>query len=49
MNEADLYNIQRRKFQIDNLNKNIKTMKKNFFKLKYICKLNKRKVNAFES
>ena len=49
MNEADLYSMQRRKFQMDNLDENIKTMKKKIKKIKHICKLNKRKVNAFEN
>ena len=48
MNEADLYSMQRRKFQMDNLDENIRTMKKKINKIKHICKINKKKVNAFE-
>ena len=49
MNEADLYSMQRRKFQMDNLDENIRTMKKKIKKIKHICKTNKKKVNAFEN
>ena len=49
MNEADLYSMQRRKFQMDNLDENIRTMKKKINKIKHICKTNKKKVNAFEN
>ena len=48
MNEADLYIMQRRKFQMDNVYENIRTMKKKIKKIKHICKTNKKKVNAFE-
>ena len=48
MNEADLYSMQRRKFQMDNVDENIRTMKKKIKKIKHICKTNKKKVNAFE-
>ena len=49
MNEADLYSMQRRKFQMDNVDENIRTMKKKIKKIKHICKTNKKKVNAFEN
>ena len=49
MNEADLYSMQRRKFQMDNLDENIRTMKKKIKKIKHICKTNKKKLNAFEN
>ena len=48
MNEADLYSMQRRKFQMDNVDENIRTMKKKIKKIKHICKTNEKKVNAFE-
>ena len=48
MNEADLYSMQRRKFQMDNLDENIKTMKKKIKKIKHTCKINRKKVNALE-
>jgi len=48
MNEADLYSMQRRKFQMDNVDENIRTMKKKIKKIKHISKTNKKKVNAFE-
>ena len=48
MNEADLYSLQRRKYKMQNLDENIKTMKKKIKKLKHICKLNKKKKSAFE-
>ena len=49
MNEADLYSLQRRKFKMQNLDENIKTMKKKIKKLKHLCKLNKKKLAAFEN
>ena len=49
MNEADLYSMQRRKFQADNLDENIRTMKKKIKKIKHICKTNRKKVKAFEN
>ena len=49
MNEADLYSLQRRKYKMQNMDENIKTMKKKIKKLKHICKLNKKKLNAFEN
>ena len=49
MNEADLYSLQRRKFKMQNLEENIKTMKKKIKKLKHLCKLNKKKLIAFEN
>ena len=48
MNEADLYSLQRRKFKMQNLDENIITMKKKINKLKHICKVNKKKIIAFE-
>jgi len=49
MNEADLYSLQRRKFKNQNVDENIKSMKKNVKKYKYKCKLNKKKMNVFEN
>ena len=49
MNEADLYSLQRRNFKMQNLDENIKTMKKKIRKLRHICKINKKKVMAFEN
>ena len=49
MNEADLYSLQRRNFKMQNLDENIKTMKKKIKKLRHICKINKKKVMAFEN
>ena len=48
MNEADLYSLQRRKFKVQDLDENIKTMKKKIKKIRHICKTNKKKVEAFE-
>ena len=49
MNEADLYSLQRRKFKMQNLEENIKTMKKKIKKIRHICKLNKKKIIVFEN
>ena len=49
MNEADLYSLQRRKFNYLNVDENIKNMKKKVKKYKYKCKLNKKKMNVFEN
>ena len=49
MNEADLYSLQRRNFKMQNIDENIKTMKKKIKKLRHICKINKKKVMAFEN
>jgi hypothetical protein len=49
MNEADLYSLQRRKFINQNVDENIKNMMKKVKKYKHICKLNKKKMNAFEN
>ena len=49
MNEADLYSFQRRKYINQNVDENIKSMKKRVNKYKYKCKLNKKKVNVFEN
>ena len=49
MNEADLYSLQRRKYNMENLDENIKAMKKKVKKMKHICKLNKKKLKAFEN
>ena len=49
MNEADLYSFQRRKYINQNVDENIKNMKKRVNKYKYKCKLNKKKVNVFEN
>ena len=49
MNEADLYSLQRRNFKMQNLDENIKTMKKKVKKMKHICKINKKKVISFEN
>ena len=42
MNEADLYSLQRRNFKMQNLEENIKTMKKKIKKIRHICKMNKK-------
>ena len=49
MNEADLYSLQRRKYKMQNLDENIKTMKKKIKKLKHLFKINKKKLIAFEN
>ena len=49
MNEADLYSLQRRKFNNQNVDENIKNMKKKVKKYKQMCKLNKKKMTAFEN
>ena len=49
MNEADLYSLQRRKFKNQNVDENIKNMKKKVKKYKYKCKLNKKKMHVFEN
>jgi hypothetical protein len=49
MNEADLYSLQRRNFKMQNIDENIKTMKKKIKKIRHICKINKKKVMAFEN
>ena len=49
MNEADLYSLQRRQFKMQNLDENIKNMKKKIKKLKHTCKVNKKKLIAFEN
>jgi len=49
MNEADLYSLQRRKLINQNVDENIKNMKKKVKKYKHICKLNKKKVTAIEN
>ena len=49
MNEADLYSLQRRKLKNQNVDENIKNIKKKVKKYKYKCKLNKKKMNVFEN
>ena len=49
MNEADLYSLQRRKFKNQNVDENIKNMKKKVKKYRHKCKLNKKKMNVFEN
>ena len=49
INEADLYSLQRRKYKNQNVDENIKKMKKKVKKYKYKCKLNKKKMNVFEN
>ena len=49
INEADLYSLQRRKYKNQNVDENIKNMKKKVKKYKYKCKLNKKKMNVFEN
>ena len=49
MNEADLYSLQRRKFINQNVDENIKNMRKKVKKYKHMCKLNKKKMNVFEN
>ncbi len=48
MNEADLYSLQRRKYKMQNVDENIRTMKKKIKKMKRACKLNKKKLTVFE-
>ena len=49
MNDADLYSHQRRQYINQNVDENIKNMKKKVNKYKYKCKLNKKKMNVFEN
>ena len=49
MNEADLYSLQKRKYKLQSLEENIKTMKKKIKKIRHICKLNKKKITVFEN
>ena len=49
MNEADLYSLQKRKYKNQNVEENIKTMQKKVKKFKNKCKLNKKKMEAFEN
>ena len=49
MNEADLYSLQRRKLKNQNVDENIKNMKKKVKKYRHKCKLNKKKITVFEN
>lgn len=48
LNEADLYSMQKRKFQMQNLDENIRTMKIKIKKIKKRFRLNQKKEKSFE-
>ena len=49
MNEADLYSYQRRKFQMQNIDENIKMMKKKLKIIKRRCKINEKKYETIQN
>ena len=49
MNEADLYSAQRRKFEMQNIDENLKTLKKKIKKIKKKCKYNQEKLEAMKN
>lgn len=49
MNEADLYSYQRRQFQMQNIDENIKIMKKKIKIIKRRCKINEEKFEAIQN
>ena len=49
MNEADLYSVQRRQFQMQNLDENIKMMKKKLKIIKRRCKINEEKCETIQN
>ena len=49
MNEADLYSYQRRKFQMQNVDENIKMMKKKIKIIKRRCKINEKKYETIQN
>ena len=49
MNEADLYSYQRRKFQRQNMDENIKMMKKKLKIIKRRCKINEKKCETIQN
>ena len=49
MNEADLYSAQRRKFEMQNIDENLKTLKKKIKKLKKKCEINEQKLEALQN
>ena len=49
MNEADLYSYQRRKFQRQNMDENIKMMKKKLKIIKRRCKINEKKCETIKN
>ena len=49
MNEADLYSYQRRQFQMQNLDENIKLMKKKLKIIKRRCKINEQKCETIQN
>jgi len=49
MNEADLYSYQRRKFQMQNVDENIKMMKKKKKIIKRRCKINEKKYETIQN
>ena len=49
MNEADLYSAQRRKFEMQNIDENLKTLKKKIKKIKRKCKYNQEKLEAMKN
>jgi len=49
MNEADLYSVQRRQFQMQNMDENIKLMKKKLKIIKRRCKINEEKCETIQN
>ena len=49
MNEADLYSVQRRQYQIQNIDENIKMMKKKLKLIKRRCKINEEKCETIQN
>ena len=49
MNEADLYSYQRRQFQMQNMDENIKLMKKKLKIIKRRCKINEEKYETIQN
>ena len=49
MNEADLYSVQRRQFQMQNMDENIKMMKKKLKIIKRRCKINEEKCETIQN
>ena len=49
MNEADLYSVQRRQYQMQNMDENIKMMKKKLKIIKRRCKINEEKCETIQN
>ena len=49
MNEADLYSVQRRQYQMQNMDENIKMMKKKLKIIKRRCKINEEKCKTIQN